>query len=178
MTVKKAITGFATIALAISGACAITPAAHADTSATPSAPSASTSRDNAYESDFWFNAPDGLRTFNVEENALVANILESDTLTIEENVISVHNADGTLVSSIVAELPEGVSLKYSDGKISAHYAGSGFRSYQCIDNKWVGFGLGTVATGLVCAPLGVATGGIGGFACGTVVGAGITALSC
>lgn len=164
-------------ALAILTGALFTPVANAEV-ATPSAPSASTSQDNAYESDFWFKAPDGLRTFDVEDNALVANILESDTLTIEENVISVHNADGTLVSSIVAELPEGVSLNYSDGKISAHYTGAGFRSYQCIDNKWVSFGLGVVANGLVCAPLAVPTGGLGGFACGTVVSAGITALSC
>lgn len=34
MTVKKAITGFATVALAVSGVCTIAPAAHADTSAT------------------------------------------------------------------------------------------------------------------------------------------------
>lgn len=137
--------------------------------------------------DIWVNAKDGKRTFNVEGDSLVPNLVEGDSLKVEGNTINTYNSAGELVASIEADVPEGVHLMYVDGVITAHDTSAdqstndGFASsagYNCIDNKWVSFGLTAVADGLVCAPLGVATGGVGGFACGVAVGAGITALSC
>lgn len=139
------------------------------------------------EPAFWFNAEDGKRTFDVEGNSMVTTLVEGDTLKIEGNFINTYNSAGKLVASLKANIPDGVQLKYQNGVITAHDQSAKqatnndattLSGYKCIDNKWVSFGLGVVADGLVCAPLGVATGGVGGFACATAATAGITALSC
>lgn len=126
--------------------------------------------------DFWFTSEEGIRTFDIEENVLVPHLLAGDQIKIEGNIINAYNAQGKLVASIKSDLPEGIVLKYTDGVI---YAGSeSGDAARCIDNKWVSLGINIAADALVCAPLGAATGGVGGFACGAAVGTGITTASC
>lgn len=131
----------------------------------------------AAQADFWFKAADGTRTFNIENNSLVANLVDGDRLEIVGKNIIVYNSSGLIAASLVANLPAGAYLKYQDGKITAHQYDSPFRAYKCINNKWVSFGLGTTADLLVCVPLGVAT-VVGGIACGIGAGLGLTLLNC
>lgn len=128
------------------------------------------------EADFWFEAPSGTRTFTVEKNVIVPHIKDTDRLALEGNLINVYDPSDGLVASITADLSEGMRLREANGVI---YVGSedGTAS-RCIGNKWVALGVNIAADGLVCAPLGAATGGAGGFACGAAVATGVTAASC
>ncbi|SEB88329.1 hypothetical protein SAMN04488531_2070 [Corynebacterium coyleae] len=126
--------------------------------------------------DFWFESEDGIRSFNVDGNVLVPELLDGDKVEIEGDVINAYDAQGEVVASLKADLPEGVALKYTDGVI---YAGSeSGQASRCIDNKWVALGINYAGDALVCAPLAAGTGGAGAVFCGAAVGAGVTAASC
>lgn len=125
---------------------------------------------------FVFRGPDGTRTIDTQGSRIIPNLLPSDQVHVEGNVINIVNGQGRLVGSVKADLPEGLKLKLIDGFVIATDADG--ISARCIGNKWVGLGLNVVGDALVCVPFGAATGGAGGFACGAAVGAGITAASC
>lgn len=131
---------------------------------------------NGTEADFWFKSAEGMRTFDVEENVLVPHLLEGDTIEIEGDLINAYNAKGELVASIKATLPQGIALGY-DGEVIYASSADGVAN-RCIENKWVSLGINTAADLLVCAPLGLATGGVGGAACGAATSLGVTAASC
>lgn len=151
--------------------------------ATPSDASSSPSQENCGNEQsvdqthaFWFKSPEGTRTFDISENAIVPHTLDGDRVEIEGDLINTYDRNGQLVGSIRADLPDGVVLKFANDVI---YAGSADGvAARCIDNKWVALGINVAADALVCAPVGAATGGVGGFGCGVAVGAGITAASC
>ena len=134
------------------------------------------SSDQKERGDFWFESADGIRSFNADGNVLVPKVLDGDQIKIEGDIINTYDAQGNLVASIKADLPEGVVLKYTDGVI---YAGSeSGQAARCISNKWVSLGINVTADALVCAPFGAATGTLGGWGCGAAVASGITAASC
>ncbi|WP_255364720.1 hypothetical protein [Corynebacterium sp. NML140438] len=174
---KKLVSRFvpvvAMVAAALTGVVTVNAPAYAAESASATAPVSSGQNDRG---DLWFEQEDGIRSFNVDSNVLVPNVLDGDQIKIEGNLINTYDAQGKLVASIKADLPEGVVLKYTDGVI---YAGSvSGQAARCIDNKWVSLGINLAADALVCAPFGAATGGVGGFGCSAAVGVGITAASC
>ncbi|AWB83192.1 hypothetical protein C3E79_00765 [Corynebacterium liangguodongii] len=107
---------------------------------------------------------------------LVPRLLEGDTVKIEGDVINAYNAKGELVASIKATLPQGIALGY-DGEVIYASSADGVAN-RCIENKWVSLGINTAADLLVCPPLGIATGGVGGAACGAATSLGVTAASC
>lgn len=61
--------------------------------------------------DFWFESEDGIRSFNVDGNVLVPELLDGDKVEIEGDVINAYDAQGEVVASLKADLPEGVALK-------------------------------------------------------------------
>lgn len=103
---------------------------------------------------------------------------EGDHIKIDADVINTYNSEGDLVTSIKAELAEGVALVQKDGVILAESDNSGYTTEGCIKNKWVALGLNIATDGLVCAPFGAATGGVGGFVCGAGVVTGVPAITC
>ena len=131
---------------------------------------------NSDQHAFTFTAPDGTRTFDTEDSLIVPNLLPGDELSIDGSVINVHNSEGTLVASIKADLPEDLILEETEEGVIATSANG--TSFRCIGNKWVSLGINVAADALVCAPFGVATGGVGGFGCGAAVATGVTAASC
>lgn len=169
----------ATIALIGATSIAGTSVALAEPIFDPSAaPSAAASA--GHDADFWFEAPDGTRTFDIEDNALVPTLIPGDRLSIIGNVIDVTSSSGELVASLKADLPDGIVLEQSDGSIRAIQSttDSGAAARRCIGNKWIALGLNIIGDATVCVPFGIATGGIGGFACSAAVGTGITAAAC
>lgn len=144
--------------------------------AEPVSAAASEASDQNGKGDFWFESEDGIRSFNIDGNVLVPELLDGDKIEIKGDVINAYDTQGEVVASLKADLPEGVALKYTDGVI---YAGSeSGQASRCIDNKWVALGINITGDALVCAPFGVFTGAVGGVACGAVLGAGVTAASC
>ncbi len=91
-------------------------------------------------------------------------------------MINAYNAKGELVASIKANLPQGITLEY-DGEVISASSADGVAN-RCIENKWVSLGINVAADVLVCGPVGLATGGVGGAACGAATGLGVTAASC
>ncbi|MCU9986561.1 hypothetical protein FYZ37_03365 [Mobiluncus curtisii] len=111
-----------------------------------------------------------------------------DTVEITPNGMNAlwNNREGVTLVSFDAKImfsSDKASIKFDENS-STLYAvthdensdGSGTR-YGCA-NKWVAWGWTVAWTGLVCVPFGIATGGVGGFACGAAGGAIGTAISC
>ncbi|WP_126363928.1 hypothetical protein [Corynebacterium kutscheri] len=141
-------------------------------------PTTNSHRDISSQHAFVFEGPDGTRTFDTERSFIVPRLLDGDKLSIDGNVINVHNIDGQLVASIKADLPEDFILQEVPRGIIATNPNENLFRARCIDNKWVSLGLNITGDLLVCAPFGAATGGIGGFGCSAAIGAGVTAISC
>lgn len=172
MTVKKAITGFATVALAVSGVCTIAPAAHADTSATPS--SAISSTTNSSQESLKYLAvndsqvivgSDELKfTFNADGKA-IATDAEGNSEVLPEEAIDQHGNQ--------------IFLKYEDNGnnellISA-IASTELRGVgKCLTGIGGGAVTGAGTLGLAGAAVGTVTlpviGTVGAGAVGAVVG--------
>lgn len=60
---------------------------------------------------------------------------EGDHIEIDADVINAYNSEGDLVTSIKAELAEGVALVQKDGVILAESDNSGYTTEGCIKNK-------------------------------------------
>ncbi|MGV3102967.1 hypothetical protein [Rothia sp. 32237D007AR] len=172
MTTKKAITGFASIALAVSGMCAIVPATHADTVTTPIS-AVSNTADSPQES---------LKYLAVNDSQVIVG---SDELKFT------INADGKAIATDAKGnsevLPEEavdqngnqIFLKYEDNGnnellISA-IASTEMRSVgKCLTGIGGGAVTGAGTLGLAGATVGTVTlpviGTVGGGAVGAVVG--------
>lgn len=116
--VSRFVPAAAITAAALVGVASVSASAFAAESVSAAASEAS---DQNGKGDFWFESEDGIRSFNVDGNVLVPELLDGDKVEIEGGVINAYDAQGEVVASLKADLPEGVALKYTDGVI---YAGS------------------------------------------------------
>lgn len=153
--------------------------AQADTGQ-PVAPTAAAAEASASKDTF--EGPDGKeRSIDEVENSTEAGmelgLAEGDDLKISEDGQKATwvMSDGQSLIEFNSPKVDGkdASFVFSDGVLTTTVATGGLTTLSCGKSKAVEFGWNILWAGLVCVPMGIGTGGVGGFLCGAA-GTGIS----